>query len=56
MDGINKTEGTSGSVEKEGFAERVVEGISNGICDGIMAVSDVLCAPLEFLTGKIIGL
>jgi hypothetical protein len=40
--------------EEAGPAQRIVDSLADGICTGIETVTDVICAPFEWLTEKMI--
>jgi hypothetical protein len=42
--------------EEAGPAQRIVDSVADGICTGIETVTDVICAPFEWLTEKMMGL
>ena len=50
-----KQEPEEEAYEDAGPAQRIVEGIGDGICAGIETITDVICAPFEWLTDKING-
>jgi hypothetical protein len=42
--------------EEPGLGEKIVNGIGDGICAGIEKAADIICAPFEWMTDKLMGL
>jgi hypothetical protein len=42
--------------EEPGIGEKIVNGIGDGICFGIEKATDIVCAPFEWMTDKLMGL